>query len=324
MPEEVRRIPGILSAAAVKDAPFRGNGERNSFPPPGLVVRPGEEQPVATFMHISDGYFHTIGARLVSGREFTTGDGADRPFVVVVNQALARKYFGEENPVGKALTLGGDGRGRPAEIVGVVADIRQSAIEEPGRPTVYVNNVQNTRVKVTLVARTRGEPLAMAREMRAAVWSLDKDQPITSIFTFDDIMSQAVARPRLLTVLLGLFGALGLALGALGIYGVLAYLVNERHREIGVRIALGALPSDVLRMIAGRGVVLTAVGIVVGLSGALALTRFLQGVLYGVAPTDPLTFVAMTLVLLAVAGLASWIPARRAAGLDPVEALRAE
>ena len=182
----------------------------------------------------------------------------------------------------------------------------------------------NGRVKVTLVARTAGEPITMARRLREAIWSVDKEQPITSIETFDDVVSSSMARPRLLTVLLGSFGALGLILGALGIYGVLAYLVNERQREIGVRIALGAPASSVLRMFVGRGLALTAAGLAIGLGGALMLTQLMSGVLYGVKATDPATFAGVAALLLGVAALASWIPARRAASVDPVEALRSD
>ena len=182
----------------------------------------------------------------------------------------------------------------------------------------------NGRVQVTLVARTQSEPLLMARKLREAIWSIDREQPITSIFTFDDAVDRAMARPRLLTVLLGAFGALGLILGALGIYGVLAYLVNERQREIGVRIALGAPASSVLWMFVGRGLVLTTAGLAIGLGGAFMLTRLMSGVLYGVKATDPLTFAGVATLLLGVAALASWIPARRAAHVDPVEALRSD
>jgi putative ABC transport system permease protein len=162
----------------------------------------------------------------------------------------------------------------------------------------------------------------MTRRVEDTIWSLDRDQTITSVFTFDDIMNEAVARPRLLTVLLGVFGALGLLLGSLGIYGVLAYLVSQRRREIGVRMALGAQQSDVLRLVVWRGLALALGGIVIGLIGAVALTRLMQGVLYGIEPTDPLTFGLVSLGLLAVAVLASWLPARRAASVDPAVAIR--
>jgi len=177
---------------------------------------------------------------------------------------------------------------------------------------------------VNLAIRTAGPPLAMTRRVQDAIWSLDRDQTITSVFTFDDIMSEAVARPRLLTVLLALFGGLGLLLGSLGIYGVLAYLVNQRRREIGVRLALGAQRSDVLKLVVWRGVALAAVGVVAGLVGAVALTRFMQGVLYGVEATDPLTFSLVGMGLLAIAVMASWLPARRAASVDPAVAIRYE
>ena len=207
-------------------------------------------------------------------------------------------------------------------IVGVVNDIRQSAIEEPAEPTIYVHNIQNSRVKVTLVARTQGDPLAMVQPIRTAIWSLDPEQTITSIFTYDDIVSEAVARPRLLTVLLGAFGVLGLVLGALGIYGVLAYTVNQRQREIGMRIALGAHPRSVLGMIVRRGLVLAGAGIVIGIAGAFALTRYIRGVLFGIEATDPATFAGVAIMLLGVAAVASWLPARRAAAVDPMAALR--
>ena len=319
--QKVRTIPGVLSAGAAKDVPIRGTGEGVGFLPPGLVVRAGEDAPTAQMVNISDGYFRTIGTPILAGREFLPTERADTPWVAIVNQAFVKQYFKRGTPIGQFLRLGNSLR---AEIIGVVGDIRQAAIDEPAKPTIYLDNVQNSRVRVNLAIRTAGPPLAMTRRVEDAIWSLDRDQTITSVFTFDDIMSEAVARPRLLVVLLGLFGGLGLLLGSLGIYGVLAYLVSQRQREIGVRLALGAQRSDVLRLVVGRGLVLAVAGVVIGLLGAVALTRFMQGVLYGVEATDPLTFVAVALGLLGIAVLASWIPARRAAMVDPALAIRYE
>jgi predicted permease len=319
--DKVRTIPGVLSAAGTKVVPFRGKGERYGFLTPGMVLKAGEDPPTANVMFISDGFFKTVGTPVIAGREFLPTERPDTPWVVVVNQALAKQYFPKVDPVGQYLRLGDKLR---AEIVGVAGDIRQSAIDEPAAPTLYVDNMQNSRVQTNLVVRTAGPPLAMTRRVEDAIWSLDRDQTITSVFTFDDVMNEAVARPRLLTVLLTLFGALGLLLGSLGIYGVLAYLVAQRRREIGVRLALGATAGDVLKLIVGRGVVIAVVGVIIGLVGALALTRFMQGVLYGVATTDPVTFTLVAIGLLAIAVLASWLPARRAASVDPAVAIRYE
>jgi len=284
-------------------------------------VPAGEDPPLATVIHVSDGYFRTIGARIVDGREFTPRDRAGAPWVVVVNEAFARQVFPGERAVGKTLLLGAR---VPAEIVGVVNDIRQVAMATPARPTMYLDNLQNSRVKTTVVVRTAGDPASMASAVREAIWSLDPAQPITDVFTFDAAVSQALARPRLLTVLLAAFGIAGLLLGAIGIYGVLSALVGERRREIGVRLALGARPDQVLRMIVERGVGLGVAGVAIGLLGALALGRFLAAVLYGIGPTDPATLAGTSAVLLAAAAAASWWPARRAARLDPVETLRGE
>ena len=318
--DRARTLPGAVSAGAVKNAPFRGSGERNTFVIPGAATAPGSEPPVAIVMHISDGYFKTIGAAMKEGREFTLEDTRESPRVLVVNEAFAKKYFPRGDAVGTVLNPGGF----TLQIVGVVNDIRQTSMDQPVEPTAYINNMQNSRVKTTLVVRTRGEPLAMARQIREMIWSIDRGQTINSIFTFDDVVGEALARPRLLTVLLGLFGVLGLLLGTLGIYGLLAYLVNQRRREIGVRIALGADTRSVLRMFVGRGVGLAAGGVAIGLVVAFGVTRIMRGVLYGVGPTDPLTFAAVALILVAVAAVASWIPARRAAGVDPVLALRSD
>ena len=209
-------------------------------------------------------------------------------------------------------------------IIGVVADIRQGTIEEAPPPFIFVPNQFQSRVKTTLLARVRDDPLAAGRAIRDAIWSVDRDQTITSIFTVDDAASDAVARPRLLTVLLGAFGVLGLALGAIGIYGVLAFLVSQRQREIGLRLALGSAPGAVLRMVVGRGLTLTAIGLVIGLGGALALGKSVSSVLYGVTPTDPAIFVSMSVLLVAAAAAASWLPARRAASVDPAVTLRAD
>ncbi len=318
--EAVRAVPGVTAAGVMKDAPLRGTGERNGFTLPGMVVPEGTDSPTAQVLHVSDGVFRAIGARMIDGREFTPADRRDAPLVIVVNEAFARQWFPGERATGKHILLG-DTR---VEIIGVVNDIRQRAMATPAEPTFYLHVQQNGRVRMNVMARTRGEPLAMTAALRDAVWSVDRQQPITSVFTFDEAMNDSLARPRLLTVLLGIFGVLGLLLGAIGLYGVLSYLVNQRQRDIGVRLALGARPGDVLQMVVRRGLVLATIGVTIGVVGSLALGRFLAGVLYDVEPTDPVTLLGVTTVLLGVAALASWLPARRAARVDPVVTLREE
>lgn len=319
--ERVRGIPGVQAAGAMKDAPLRGVGERVGFTIPGQLVPPGGEGPVASSMHVSDGIFRALGTPLRAGREFAPTDRADAPLVVVVNEAFARRWFPGEAARGKVLTFG---RGVPAEIVGVVGDIRQRAIAQPADPTVYIHAQQNGRSRVNLVVRAAGDPLAMTGRIRDAVRDVDPLQAITEVFTLNQVLTDAVARPRLLMVLMATFGLLGLTLGALGLYGVLAYLVNQRQREIGVRLALGADRASVLRMVVRRGMVLAGSGVLIGLIGAVTLGGVLRGALYGVDPADPVLLALVTVTLLAVAAASSWIPARRAASVDPVVTLRDE
>jgi predicted permease len=322
--DRVRALPGVIAAGAVKDLPFRGNGEPWPVVPEGLAIASPADVPTVRVLHATDGYFDTMGVPVLAGRELSRDDRDGRPPVFVVNQALARRCFPGLPPggvVGRTLRLGERTR---IPIVGVVGDIRQTGVDEPAQPTAYVSVFQNLRVKVNLVVRTRQDPAEMARRIKEAIWSVDRGQTITGVFTLEDSMGEAVARPRLLTTLLGLFGLVGLVLGALGVYGVLAYLVARRRREIGVRIALGARTADVLRLVVGRGLALAGGGVLLGTGGALVLTRFMRGILYNVAPTDPATFAAVAVALLAASALASWLPARRAARVDPSVALRAE
>ncbi|HEY4306860.1 MAG TPA: ABC transporter permease [Gemmatimonadaceae bacterium] len=321
MLERVRAIPGVLSAGAIRDLPFRGDGE----PVPIYVA--GEPKPApdamtrATLMFASDGFFNAMGIPLLAGRDLSPQDRAGTPLVFVVNQAFAKRFLPGKNPIGQMLTTGDSSR---YPIVGLVADVRQTAVDETPTPRIYASVYQIFRVRTNLVVRTQGDPQQMFKRIGEAIRSVDPTQPITSTFALDDAVSDAVARPRLLTVLLGLFGAMGLVLGALGLYGVLSYLVNQRTREIGVRLALGAQRHDVLRMVVNRGLALASTGVAVGLVGALVLTRVMRGVLYGVTSTDPLTFAGVALALLLVATIASVIPALRATRVDPLVALRSE
>jgi predicted permease len=318
--DRVRALPGVVTAGAAKEIPFRGTGERVGFVPQGMAVAPGDEPPTAGMIHVSDGYFRALGVPVLAGREFARGDDDHAPFSLVVNEAFARKYFPDRPAVGRTIAF--DTLQVP--IIGVVGDVRQESLDVPAKPQIYVHNLQNFRSQSNLIVRTRGEPLAMTRSVRDAIWSIDRDQTITSIFTLSSAVGDSVARPRLLATLLALFGILGLMIGGIGLYGVLAYFVTHRRREIGVRVALGADPASVLRMVVRRGLWLAALGIVLGLAGAALLTRFMRSVLFGVGATDPLTFAGVAAALLAVAFLASWIPARRAARVDPLIAMRAE
>jgi predicted permease len=321
MLDKVREIPGVLAAGAVRDLPFRGDGEPMSFLPPGATPGPNGQRPTATLMFTSDGFFGAMGMPLVAGRDLSPQDREGAPGAFVINQALAKKYFPNQSPVGQWLIFG-DSTHMP--IVGVVGDVRQTAVDETPAPRIYASVYQIFRVKVNLVIRTRDDPARVIKRVEDAIRTVDPQQTFTAAFTLDDVVSEAVARPRLLTVLLGLFGAMGLVLGALGIYGVLAYLVSQRTREIGVRIALGAQRQDVLGMVVGNGLRLAGLGVAIGFVGALAVTRLMQGVLFGVTSYDPLTFAAVAIGLVAVAAFASWLPAIRATRVDPLEALRAE
>jgi putative ABC transport system permease protein len=238
--------------------------------------------------------------------------------VVVINEEFARRTWPGENAVGKALQFGNT----QVPVIGVVGNVRQGGLSEPVEPAVYVHALQQFRSRMTIVVRTIADPLRYAAAVRREIWSKNADQTITAVTTLDEVLGRSVARPRLLASLLGAFGIIGLTLGALGIFGVLAFAVSQRRREIGVRVALGASPAAVLRLIVTQGMLLAAGGIVLGVIGAALLTRSMASVLFGIEPTDPGTFAQVVAVLLAAAALASWLPARRALGIHPVAALR--
>jgi ABC-type antimicrobial peptide transport system permease subunit len=212
----------------------------------------------------------------------------------------------------------------PVQIIGVVGDFRQESLTEPAEPTLYIHYPQNMRVGMSIAVRTVGNPLRYANAVSEAIWSVDRDQTITKIETMRDIVGGNIARPRLLATLLLLFGLMGLTLGALGIYGVLAYAVSQRRQEIGVRVALGASPRSVLQLIVGHGMLLAGIGVIAGVAGALVFTRAMAAVLYDVRTNDIAPFATVVTVLLGAALLASWLPARRALRIDPVQALRYE
>jgi predicted permease len=317
--ERVRAVPGIQAAGVIRDLPLRGNGELVRPGIPGRPLAP-DQAPAAQLHQVSTDYFKAMGIPLEAGRSFELNDRDNAPPVLVVSHELARRFWPGEGAVGKFVTFGTT----PLQVVGVVGDVRQRGLAEPVEPTLYIHALQNCRSGMSIVARTAGDPLDYANAVRQAIWSVDESQTITEVTTLDAVVGLAVSRPRLIAWLLALFGAIGLALGALGIYGVLAYAVNQRRQEIGVRVALGASPRAVLWLVVGRGMLLAGVGVVVGVGGAWVLTRSMQTVLYDIRPSDALTFVEVVLALLVTSLLASWLPARRALGIDPVTALRAD
>ena len=270
--------------------------------------------------HVSTDYFKAMGIPLRAGRSFEMTDNAGAPPVFIVNEEAARRFWPGENAVGKAIRFGTT----DVRVIGVVGNVRQRGLAEPYEPAVYIHTLQNSRSRMSVVVRTTGEPLQYADAVRKAIWSQDAYQTITNLTTLESVLGGAVTRPRLLAWLLALFGLIGLTLGAVGIFGVLAYAVTQRRQEIGVRVALGAPPRSVLGLVLGQGMLLTVIGVTVGVLVASVLTKSMQSVLFDIRPSDPITFIEVALVLLAAALLASWLPARRALAIDPVSALRAD
>jgi putative ABC transport system permease protein len=261
---------------------------------------------------------------LVGGRAFDEGDAAGAERVCVVNEALARKYFPGEDPLGRYVRgEGGTPEAQLKRIVGVVGDVRHNLDEDP-KPEIYFPEAQDASRSMVLVARADADPLSLAPAVRAQVQALDRDLPVYNVRTMDQVRAESIFRQRFSVVLLGIFAALALALASVGLYGVISYTVTQRTHEIGVRMALGAQGGDVLRMVVRQGMAHVAVGVGAGLAGSLLLTRVMAGLLYGVSATDPATFAGVSLLLAAVALAACLVPARRAAKVDPIKALRYE
>jgi putative ABC transport system permease protein len=326
--QRIQSVQGVSEVAAASGNPMEGSNLSFSFMTKDLqAVSPGD-QPSAGYYVISPNYFHTLGIPLLVGRYFDKEDSIGSPRVAIISQAVAHQFFHDKNPVGQTIAIG-VGAPRPdgplwREIVGVVGDVKDDGLSEASTMTVYEPYTQMGWDDMTLFLRSDSDPSQMAATVRSQVVSVDKDQPVGDISTGEQLMAQAVAQPQLRTMLLSLFAGLALVLASLGIYGVMSNTVAQRTHEIGVRMALGAGQSSVLRLVLGNGMRLTLLGIVLGTAGAFALTRLMKGLLFHVTPTDPATFVEVALFLFLVALLASYIPARRATRVDPVVALRYE
>jgi putative ABC transport system permease protein len=313
----VAALSGVASASLSSGLPMQ-NLSVQSYSVDGAPTPPAA--PMTDARTVDENYFHTMMIPLVRGREFTRQEAEDLKGapVIVINQTMAKTAWPGHDPLGRALKFGDKSRA----VIGVVADVRQLGPESPVSPEVYFPSRSYTAM--ALVVRTAQDPMALAKPISQQIWAMEKDQPITTIRTMDDSLREWTADKRFVMSLLIAFAALALVLAAAGIYGVLAYSVSQRTREIGIRMAIGASASDVLAMVVGEGLVLAAIGVAIGLAGAFALTRLLEGLIFGVKATDPWTFAGGVAVLGIASLAASLIPARRASSLSPLEALRDE
>jgi putative ABC transport system permease protein len=317
----LRGAPGVRAVAAIYPLPLSGADEGATFRIDGRAVSP-DDHLVAGPRLVSPGYFETMGIPVVRGRGFAESDRADAPATLVINEAMVRAYFPAGDPIGQRLMLTGSS-GQPwREIVGVIRDVHHRGLDEPSRPEMYFPFAQLPSPGLTLVLRTEGEPRGSVAAVASAVRSIDADQPLGAVRTMDELLTRSVAGRRFPLLLLATFATLALVLAAVGIYGVMSFLVAQRRHEIGVRMALGAEAKDVRRLVVGQGMRLVLAGLALGALGAFALTRVLRGLLFAVSATDPLTFGAVALLLVLVALAACWIPARRATRIDPLAALR--
>jgi predicted permease len=319
----VSQLPGVREAAFVSLLPLQSWGWNGDFAIDGRPEEPASRKPQAELRTISPNYFHAMGIPIRQGRAFTERDTADAPRVVIINEALARRYFPGENPIGKYIS-----REFKLEIVGVSADVRQVGLDRAALPEIFHPIAQRKSfvwlAGMTLIVATQTAPENFVSAVREAIRQIDPTQALFNINSMDKVVSNSLSNQSLYTWLLGLFAALALVLAVAGIYGVISYAVTRRTREFGIRIALGAPGARVLRMVLARGGVLVAIGLAAGIAGALALTRLLGTLLGQISSTDPLTFAAVAIILATVALGACYVPARRATRVDPVVALRQE
>ncbi|MEO6724162.1 MAG: FtsX-like permease family protein, partial [Blastocatellia bacterium] len=325
--DRARSLPGVLSAGLVDELPLGLGGSRRGITIEGYAAQSGESTEINSST-VAPGYFETLRIPLLQGRTFEIQDRAEAPGVVLINEAFARRYWPGQPPLGKRIQMGSVRSGvndSPAlTVVGVVKDGKYTSLGEEATPFFYLNMEQRYVSSPTLVVRTGGNPADSLAAIRNEVATLDKNLPLFDVKTMRQHLMLALLPARLAGSVLGIFGLVALILAAAGIYGVMAYAVAGRTREIGIRMALGADTFSVLRLVVQQGMTLVLIGLAIGLAAALALTHLLKSMLFGISTADPVTFAGIALLLTGVALLACWIPARRATKVDPMVALRCE
>jgi putative ABC transport system permease protein len=322
--QRLQTLTGVKSAAAVASLPFGGLSPGTTFLIEGQPTPQSGQEPVTDVVVTGPNYFQTMQIPLMRGRFFDERELTKASRVVIINETLAREHFPNEDPLGKKLTIYMKDDNQPCEIIGVVRDVRQKNFLTNTRDTIYWPHPELALSSMTFVLRTEAEPMSLAASAEQTIHNLDKDLPVSDIRPMSAWLAESTAKERFSSVLLTIFAAVALLLAAVGLYGVLAYSVTQRTQELGVRIALGAKGSDIFKLILGQGMLLTCIGLVLGLIAAFGLTRLLKSLLFGVKATDPVTFIVIGLLLMLVAFLACYIPARRATKVNPLTALRYE
>ncbi|MBA3714200.1 MAG: ABC transporter permease, partial [Pyrinomonadaceae bacterium] len=324
MTQRLETLPGVSAVAVANDLPIDGDTQTSN---PHIEGRPAVagELPLAGVHTVSPAYLQAMGIRLLKGREFTPADVDESQPVIIINETMARRLFPNEDPLGKRIKFSDPSTDELwKEVVGIVGEVKHNGLDAEPYMETYVPFLQSPRAGMSIGLRTTSEPASLTAALRQAILEIDRDQPIYGVRTMEQVLSESVASRRLSMTLFSLLAGLALLLATVGIYGVIAYTVSSRTHEIGVRVALGAQSGDVLRLILKQGLVLILSGIVVGILAAVLLSRVLASLLFEVSATDPATFVVVPLLLVAVALLACYIPARRATKIDPMVALRYE
>jgi len=324
----LQAIPGVRAASTVMPLPL---SSESSFPVAfdieGCPLA-RSERPACELRLAQTGYFRTMGIRLITGRDFTERDDAKATPVAIINETLARRFFPNEDPISKRIkpefAMARDTEPAMREIIGVVGDVKRRSLSDDARPEIYAPHAQLPYYEMYVTVKTETDPRRVVSAVRAELRALDKDQPIYDVRTLEQRLGASLAQQRFSALLLTLFAGIALVLTAVGLYGVMSYSVTQRTHEIGIRLALGAQPRDIFKLVVGQGMRLTLFGVGIGLVGAFGLTRFLSSLLFGVKPTDPVIFASVSLLLTGVALFASYIPARRATKVDPMVALRYE